>query len=88
MAEEHRGRGSRLCLQKHKRPRIFGMTASPLDTKAKASAGHMEIFFAGLEASLDAKVLRFSLQQMQKNGRMGTPACVTPEILTLNIGLF
>ena len=37
------------------------MTASPLDTKAKASAGHMETFFAGLEASLDAQVQGFFL---------------------------
>ena len=37
------------------RPRIFGMTASPVDTK-KACAGVFQGLFAELEANLGAKV--------------------------------
>ena len=37
------------------RPRIFGMTASPVDTK-KGSKGSLQSLFAELEANLGAKV--------------------------------
>jgi len=58
--------------QESERPRIFGMTASPLDTKAKSSGGYIEIFFVSLERSLDAQVaclflpcLSFNLEEYQ-----------------------
>jgi len=38
------------------RPHIFGLTASPIDTKAVQRAGHVSFFFNELESNLNAKV--------------------------------
>lgn len=49
----------RSLLQKKHRPHIFGMTASPLDTKLTADQAKISAFFQELEANLDSKASTF-----------------------------
>ena len=43
-------------MQKQDRPHIFGMTASPLDTKVGSDQAKITAFFEELEQNLDSRV--------------------------------
>ena len=62
------------------RPRIFGMTASPVDTK-KGSKGSLQSLFAELEANLGAKVavggLSLTCCCVRRHSRSGAAVAVS-----------